>query len=154
MNALASPPEGREGGRGLSKEEILRGREAFHSVFKEGNTVKGELLRLHIRQGTSPDSVGVRVGFAVAGTFRLAVQRNRARRLMREAYRRSRPGLLVAFREAQTGADIVFLYHGGPDVRDPRRVKMQEVLLDLDRLVAKLSGRLVKVGPPQEKSSG
>ena len=73
---------------------------------------------------------------------------------MREAYRRSRPGLLVAFREAQSGADIVLLYHGGPDVRDPRRVKMQEVLLDLDRLVAKLSGRLVKVGPPQEKFGG
>jgi len=118
----------------LRKEEILRGRAAFQRVFQTRKGIRGDLLRLHFRLSPGSTACQVRVGFAVASSFRLAVQRNRARRLMREAYRLMKGEVIPAFRALEVDGEIIFVYHGGSNSADPRRVKRQMIDEDMRQL--------------------
>ncbi|MGB9773580.1 MAG: ribonuclease P protein component [Bacteroidota bacterium] len=118
----------------LRKEEILRGRVAFRRVFQARESIRGELVRLHFRLSPTSAASQIRVGFAVASSFRLAVQRNRARRLMREAYRLMKGEVIAAFRALNMDGEVIFVYHGGGDNADPRRVKRQMIDEDMRQL--------------------
>jgi ribonuclease P protein component len=73
------------GGQSLPKEEVLRKRADFDALFGTGERKRSGSLTLIYRR--APDR---RVGFAVSGRLRSAARRNRAKRLMREAYRKNR----------------------------------------------------------------
>lgn len=73
----------------------------YKSVFGRGRSVKGRLLAAWRLDAAD---AGPRAGVVVSKkTFRLATDRNRAKRLMREAYR-----LLAASGEAPASAEWVF----------------------------------------------
>jgi ribonuclease P protein component len=83
------PAEGRR--ERLPRSSILRGRKNFVYIFRHGKRIEGSLLSC--LTGALPDSHGIRtkIAFAVIIHSRVgsAVQRNKIKRWIREAYRRN-----------------------------------------------------------------
>ena len=74
-----------------SRRFRLTGVGAFETVFRDGRRRDGELLQLIAAPAGAPPG---RVGYVVGRkAFPRAVDRNRVRRLLREAVRRARPGI-------------------------------------------------------------
>jgi ribonuclease P protein component len=69
------------------KRERLRGREAFRRVYEQGIAHRGQYMILLVVQRPEFDC---QVGFVTSRKVGNAVKRNRARRLLRESYRRLR----------------------------------------------------------------
>ena len=66
----------------LQKNEILRGRNSFSNVFKNGKLISGKYSSiLYIKSDSK------KIGFVVSKTIKKAVTRNRQKRLLREIYR-------------------------------------------------------------------
>lgn len=73
----------------LPRNKILRGKKNFERLFKQGNLFKGRIVDLRFLT-LSKDASGQNnclMGFVVSKRLGNAVQRNRIKRLMREAYR-------------------------------------------------------------------
>lgn len=71
----------------LPKANILRGRKNFQRLFKPGAvTLHNELVDLRFRIYSDPEE-GCLMGFIVKKRLGKATQRNRIKRLLREAYR-------------------------------------------------------------------
>lgn len=78
---------------GLPKADILRGRTNFQRLFEGSATVYSEKcisIRFQFFAGSKPDC---KMGFIAAKRLGTATQRNRARRLLKEAYRLHRQPL-------------------------------------------------------------
>lgn len=91
---------------GLPKADILRGRTHFKRLFKGSATVYSEnciSIRFQFFPGTKPDC---KMGFIAAKRLGTATRRNRAKRLLKEAYRLHRHSLT----EALTSASVAL--HG------------------------------------------
>lgn len=71
---------------GLSRRQRLTTSAEFQALFQRGKRIDRPALIILWRESSEP----TRVGFAVSRQLRLAVQRNRARRRLREAYRAAR----------------------------------------------------------------
>jgi ribonuclease P protein component len=71
---------------GLSRHQRLTTSAEFQALFQRGKRIDRPALIVLWRESNDP----IRVGFAVSRQVRLAVQRNRARRRLREAYRSAR----------------------------------------------------------------
>lgn len=82
------PPEGRRispEDESLPKDEILRTRSDFDTLFGHGQrTRSGCFAVIHRKAGRR------RVGFALARSIKRSAKRNRIKRQLREAYRRSK----------------------------------------------------------------
>ena len=97
------------------KSEHLRYGAQFRRVYEQGRKVAGSLLVLYALEepGTGPDgrAVGIVTGRRVGG----AVQRNRARRLLREAYRLNKQKLKPNLQIVMVGRSAI-LSRKLPDV--------------------------------------
>jgi ribonuclease P protein component len=71
---------------GLSRRQRLTTSAEFQALFQRGKRIDRPALIVLWREADEP----TRVGFAVSRQLRNAVQRNRARRRLREAYRATR----------------------------------------------------------------
>ncbi|MHB1147800.1 MAG: ribonuclease P protein component [Lutibacter sp.] len=72
----------------LGKEEKLKSRKLIEHLFAEGKRVKSFPLQLIYLQISHDSEFPVKVGFSVPKrVVKLAVDRNRIKRMMREAYR-------------------------------------------------------------------
>lgn len=72
----------------LGKQERLKSRKLIEKLYKEGNSVKTFPLRMMYIQTTHTSDFPCQVGVSVPKrNFKLAVDRNRIKRLMRETYR-------------------------------------------------------------------
>lgn len=72
----------------LGKEERLKSRKLIEKLYTEGNSVKKYPLRMVYIQTTHTSSFPAQVGVSVPKRiFKLAVKRNRIKRLLRETYR-------------------------------------------------------------------
>ena len=80
------------------KRERLRGREAFRRVYEQGAAYRGQYMILLVVQRPEFDC---QVGFVTSRKVGNAVKRNRARRLLRESYRRLRRAMTDRGRHAQ-----------------------------------------------------
>lgn len=87
-------------GYALRKEERLKSAYQFRRAYQSGSSFKGKALVLFIL----PNELNVtRAGFSVGKRkVKLATQRNRIRRILKEAYRRHKDKIYQGF-------DIVFL---------------------------------------------
>ena len=103
------------------KKERLSSKTLWQKVFSEGARLKAYPLVMQYIKCPISENVPVQVGFAVPKrSFRKAVDRNRIKRLMREAYRLEKPGL---FNNIEGSYAFVFLYLGKemPDYSDISR---------------------------------
>jgi ribonuclease P protein component len=92
------------------KKERLCSKKLWEAVFRKGARLKAFPLVLQYCKCPLPENVPVQVGFAVPKkSFKKAVDRNRIKRLMREAYRLEKPGL---FNNIEGSYAFVFLYLG------------------------------------------
>lgn len=73
------------GTRRLGRDRRIRGRRALEGALRGGKVVRSPYFKLRYRAGVGPPGVGFLAGRRVGG----AVKRNRAKRVLREAFRRS-----------------------------------------------------------------
>lgn len=93
---------------GLGRERIIRDRKVLEHTLKTGKVVRTKFFRAHCLTGVGPPGVAFLAGRRVGG----AVRRNRARRVLREAFRLSdhelsRTATLV-FIASENAADAPF----------------------------------------------
>jgi len=69
----------------LPKNEILRGKKCFETVFSGGDVVFGKIMSIRFMKAEDR-----RAAFAVSKKAGNAVKRNRIKRLLREIYRKNR----------------------------------------------------------------
>ena len=98
----------------LGKSERLKSRKAIDLLFAEGKRVHVEGFRVLYRfEPVDHAAFSVKLGVAApARTFKRAVDRNRVKRLMREAYRHQKYNLYQKLVTAQKQMAIMWVYKG------------------------------------------
>lgn len=79
---------------GLSRDERIRRTGDFDRVFQEGTRSKGRLMTVRCLPNGLPHA---RLGIALARGWKGAVRRNRAKRLIREAFRTHKDAIPQGF---------------------------------------------------------
>lgn len=119
--------------QGLRRCHRLRNRTDFERVRSEGRTFRGRLFTVGVR--VDPLLPTPRLGVITSRRVGPAVVRNRLRRRVREAFRRSRPGFAMA-------ADVVVI---------PRPEAGPEPCATVERELEKLWTRAGLLAPPSEQ---
>jgi len=114
-----------EGGKRFRREEHVKRRAELTRVFKKGRVVSCPGIKLFFLVNGLPHN---RIVITFARKYGNAVQRNRARRLGREAYRLMKGGL-------KTGYDLVLLVY--PRIKEAGRSSLGESTLQLQTLFRK-----------------
>ncbi|MCR5034452.1 MAG: ribonuclease P protein component [Clostridia bacterium] len=83
----------------MLKKDILRKKEDFNAIYKAGRSVPDRYVVLFYRENDLPYN---RTAFLASKKVGNSVQRNRAKRLMKESYRLHRE-------ELRTGYDLIFI---------------------------------------------
>jgi len=77
----------------FNKSEIIKKKKYFKNIYERGTEFSGKILRCLVVR-TEPNEMFVKAnvvfGVSVGRNVRLAVDRNRIKRLVRESYRRNR----------------------------------------------------------------
>ena len=101
----------------LGKAERLKSRKQTEQLFSEGNKITIAPFRIHysftIAEKTSLHPIAIKFGVGVGKrNFKKAVDRNRIKRLMREAYRLQKITLREKLSEQNIRLNIFFIYMG------------------------------------------
>jgi ribonuclease P protein component len=116
-------------GHGLPKQYRLKSREDFQRVFATRRSVADGLLRVH---GCPSAACHARLGLSVSRRLGGAVERNRYKRLLREAFRMAR--------EELPNLDLVVIPQGRGK---PQLAEFQASLVSLAHRLAKRLGGAV-----------
>ena len=116
---------------GFSREEKLKSRKQITLLFSSGRRFAQYPYQVcFLSSKTQP---GVMVGFGVSNrNFKKAVDRNRIKRLGREAYRLSKQSLLEKATESKTGLSVFFIYTA------KELPKFEEVFVKMKAILARL----------------
>jgi len=97
----------------FSKHERLTGRLRIQEVVTQGRSIHEAPLKLVGRIMELPTPAAAQVAFAIPKRYmKLAVQRNRTRRLLREAYRLNKASYHARLRERGKQCAWLFIYQG------------------------------------------
>jgi len=120
----------------FKKEEKLKSRKLIEVLFKQGSSFSNFPFRvLYIFQ--EKNIAPLQSGFAVSGKqFKRSVDRNRIKRLMREAYRLQKNHLTELLEKNEKSMAVFFIYTGNqiPEYKDVTE-KMQSALKRLNKIV-------------------
>jgi ribonuclease P protein component len=96
---------------GFPKAERLKSRKRLDALFAEGKSVSVPPVRA-VYQFTAAEEGGLKVGVSASKRyFRKAIDRNRIKRLLREAYRLQKEELVLTTKEAGLSGVVFFLYN-------------------------------------------
>ncbi len=96
----------------FKKDEKLKSRKAIEQLFEKGKSFSNFPFRVLWKFKETPGSV-LQSGFAVSSKhFKNAVDRNRIKRLMREAYRLQKNELQGQLKQQQKQLAVFFIYTG------------------------------------------
>ncbi|MCS6934088.1 MAG: ribonuclease P protein component [Chitinophagales bacterium] len=95
------------------KEEKLRSKKLIDKIFAEGKSVSHAGFALYYYTTPLLTRYPMQAAFAVPKRYhRLAVNRNRIKRLMREVWRKNKMPLYMALAARQTQAAVMWMYRG------------------------------------------
>ena len=90
----------------LGKQERLKSRKAIEQLFKDGQRFTSTPYRVFYKKAGKPE---LQFGAGVSSkNFKKAVDRNRVKRLMREAYRLQKNNLQKHLKDRNTGLNLFF----------------------------------------------
>jgi len=123
----------------LGKNERLKSRKSIEQLFSGGKKFDVSPFRIHYLPGKfvkTPLQFGVGVS---TKNFKKAVDRNRIRRLTKEAYRLQKISLQQKLKEKKTHLNVFFIYTG-KELPDYKEVfsKVNLILNRLDKMVDEL----------------
>lgn len=119
----------------FKKEEKLKSRKLIEILFKQGASFSNFLFRV-LYIFSEENIAPLQSGFAVSGkNFKKAVDRNRIKRLMREAYRLQKSSLTETLKKHGKCMTVFFIYTGNeiPGYKDAAE-KMQSALKRLNKI--------------------
>ena len=96
----------------FKKDEKLKSRKTIEELFKDGKSFSNFPFRI-LWKFTKTPKAPVQTGFAVSSKhFKKAVDRNRIKRLMREAYRHKKNELQTQLTQQQKQMAVFIIYVG------------------------------------------
>ncbi|WP_299062885.1 ribonuclease P protein component [uncultured Polaribacter sp.] len=111
----------------LGKQERLKSKKLIEKLYKEGSYVKSYPLRMVFLQTTHTSEFPAQVGVSVPKrNFKLAVSRNRIKRLMRECYRLQKD---IVYNNLDEHYVFMITYLGKEEY------KYQELFLKMEKLL-------------------
>ena len=126
----------------LKAREKLKSAKLIQQLFKEGKSFSNFPFRV-VYLTTEINSVHLQAAFSVSSkNFKKAVDRNRIKRLMREAYRLQKKELKTELEETQQYLVVFFIYMGNALPKyDEVYPKIGTALERLEKLFAQTNGR-------------
>ena len=125
----------------LPKKMILRGRKQFETLFSQGQGFRSGEMVFKYRVVASTGLPGLVVAFIVPKKHGRAVDRNRLRRLMREAWRLEYSGFLSQL-NPEGVVHIALIWAGRPArVATPNMTAVREnIIKGMQKMAARIQG--------------
>jgi ribonuclease P protein component len=120
------------------RKEKLKSRKRIERVFREGKSLSLFPFKVWWLLQPVPGEVPLQAGFGASSRqFKKAVDRNRIKRLSREAYRHQKQPLFQRLKETDRSMAVFFIYTG-KDLPDYAAVT-QKIGVALQKLIKEIS---------------
>jgi len=130
----------------LRKSEILRGYSVFSDILKNGESFHSSALQCYVaKEKREKNTPAIRAGFAVPRrNVPLAVDRNKLKRFMREAFRINKERLYEAAGKTDLQITLVFIFRNGGRA-DVRRVRYANIESDVKDVMSKIISMIMRL---------